>query len=275
MPVRTGSDHNMIQPPNFDASSMKILEELQEGRQLTNTQHFPARTLYIKLALDYSFFRDNLLKFRAHLHEIKVFIRISFDIMYIVCKMEKELLSLVYSNGIVDICLPRFILREELKIFESCFYTHHDNRLRILQEEFSQLFKKIKVKASILCFSIEEMSMTNQEALPQSSRLFELLKCNNTMQREELQRRDFILTKEVKLSKTQVTFLIGSRGTRIETLRKESGATIKIIPISEKMTMQERFHPETVQQTILVSGDLYSVALAITNIESALFAIGL
>lgn len=275
MPIRTSSDHNVIQPPDLDVSSMKILEELQEGKQFTNTQQFPPNTLYIKLALDYSFFRDNLLKFYTHLHEIKVFIRISHTTMYIVCKMERELLSLVYSDGIVDICPPRFILREELKIFDSCFYTYHDNRLRILQEDFSQLFKKIKVKASILCFSIEEMSMTNQEALPQSSRLAELLKCTNTMQGEELQRRDFIFTKEIKLSKTQVTFLIGSRGTRIEALREESGATIKIIPISEKMTMQERCHPDTVQQTILISGDLYSVALAITSIESALIALGL
>ncbi|CAI4049585.1 hypothetical protein SKDZ_14G1170 [Saccharomyces kudriavzevii ZP591] len=274
MPIRTSSGHHIAQPYNLDAGPIKLLGELQEGKQFSNTKDFPENTLYLKLALEYSFFRSNLLRFCIHLDKIKAFIR-SSDTVYILCVVEENLLSLIYSSGILEICLPRFILREDLKIFNGSFYTCHENRLRVFQEDVSQLFKKLEIKASMLCFTIEEICTANQGALPQSSRLSELLKCNSKMQETGLQRQDFIITIEIKLTKIQITFLIGSKGTRIENLREESGATIKIVPISEKMTIHERNHPGTVHQTILISGDLYSVALATTSIESALNTLGL
>lgn len=269
-----GGRHN-AQLLQLDTTLIKLLGELQEGKLFNNKIIFPEKTLYLKLVLNYSFFKNNLLDFCGHLDKIKAIIRSSFDTIYILCTMDEDLLNLAYSNGILEICLPRFILREDLKIFNSSFYTYHDNHLRILQEDISQLFLKVKIKASVICFTIEEISVINQEVLPQSLTVTELQKSNYKIQGNGPQRQDFIVTLEIKLTKTQITFLIGAKGTRIESLRERSGASIKIIPISEKMTMHERNHPDIVQQTMLISGDLYSIALAVTNIESALITLDL
>lgn len=119
------------------------------------------------------------------------------------------------GNMFAQVCF-----KEDLRVFNNTFYTYHDNRLRILQEDFSQLFKKIKTKASVLCFTVEEIFLTNQEILPQNSTVAELQKSTNKVQTNGPQRHDFIVTLEIKLNKTQITFLIGAKGTRIESLRK-------------------------------------------------------
>ena len=269
------SNQHSPQPFCLDTKLVKLLEELQEGKQFNNKNIFPEKALYLKLALDYSFFRKNLLEFCVHLDKIKGVIRPNYDTIYILCLLEVDLLNLVFTDNILEICLPRFVSREDLRVFNNTFYTYHDNRLRILQEDFSQLFKKIKTKASVLCFTVEEIFLTNQEILPQNSTVAELQKSSNKVQTNGPQRHDFIVTLEIKLNKTQITFLIGAKGTRIESLREKSGASIKIIPISDKMTAHERNHPESVQQTILISGDLYSIALAVTSIESALITLDL
>lgn len=168
MAIKRADDFDNTQSFHLDVRMIKILEELQEGKQFTNKKIFPKGTLYMKVSLDYFYFRSNLSRFCLHLDKIKVLIRTGFHAMYIFCVMEENLLNLVYNDDVLEICLPRFILREELKIFNNSFYTYHDNCLRIFQEDVSQLFKKIEFKTSALCFTLEELSMANSEALPQS-----------------------------------------------------------------------------------------------------------
>nr|CAI6415249.1 CMF_HP1_G0006900.mRNA.1.CDS.1 [Saccharomyces cerevisiae] len=252
------SNQHSPQPFCLDTKLVKLLEELQEGKQFNNKNIFPEKALYLKLALDYSFFRKNLLEFCVHLDKIKGVIRPNYDTIYILCLLEVDLLNLVFTDNILEICLPRFVSREDLRVFNNTF-THIT----------------ITAYASVLCFTVEEVFLTNQEILPQNSTVAELQKSTNKVQTNGPQRHDFIVTLEIKLNKTQITFLIGAKGTRIESLREKSGASIKIIPISDKMTAHERNHPESVQQTILISGDLYSIALAVTSIESALITLDL
>lgn len=157
------SNQHSPQPFCLDTKLVKLLEELQEGKQFNNKNIFPEKALYLKLALDYSFFRKNLLEFCVHLDKIKGVIRPNYDTIYILCLLEVDLLNLVFTDNILEICLPRFVSREDLRVFNNTFYTYHDNRLRILQEDFSQLFKKIKTKASVLCFTVEEIFLTTKK----------------------------------------------------------------------------------------------------------------
>lgn len=119
------SNQHSPQPFCLDTKLVKLLEELQEGKQFNNKNIFPEKALYLKLALDYSFFRKNLLEFCVHLDKIKGVIRPNYDTIYILCLLEVDLLNLVFTDNILEICLPRFVSREDLRVFNNTFYTYH------------------------------------------------------------------------------------------------------------------------------------------------------
>lgn len=79
-----------------------------------------------------------------------------------------------------------------------------------------------------------------------------------------------ICSQELLLNKDQVTYLIGKNGTRIETIRQVSRATIKVLPISKRLTTKELNHPDIVVQSISITGDWYQIALAFAYIEANL-----
>ena len=72
------------------------------------------------------------------------------------------------------------------------------------------------------------------------------------------------------MNKYQVTYFIGKNGARFEMIRQESMATIKILPISKRLTAKELNHPDIVIQSISITGDWYQVALAFAYIEANL-----
>ncbi|CCH58876.1 hypothetical protein TBLA_0B00310 [Henningerozyma blattae CBS 6284] len=77
-----------------------------------------------------------------------------------------------------------------------------------------------------------------------------------------------IESQDIVLVKTEVTFLIGENGERMEDIRKSSGATIKVHPLPERLTQYQRKHPNEVNQTISITGNLYCRAKAFTIMES-------
>lgn len=79
-----------------------------------------------------------------------------------------------------------------------------------------------------------------------------------------------IITRHLELNKQEITFLIGQQGSRIEFLRKKSHAIIKILPIAHRLRSDEVANPSLVQQSISITGDLQSVTIAFTLIESEL-----
>ncbi|EDO16216.1 hypothetical protein Kpol_1014p36 [Vanderwaltozyma polyspora DSM 70294] len=102
-----------------------------------------------------------------------------------------------------------------------------------------------------------------------------LLSTLDMMVKPELERpscdyRLNIYTHFMVLTKSQVAFLIGHKGSRIEEIRESTQTTIKILPISKKLTKDEISHPSRVKQTISITGDQYSVELAIATIDSHL-----
>lgn len=78
------------------------------------------------------------------------------------------------------------------------------------------------------------------------------------------------LTEELQLTKSQVTYLIGAAGTRIEATRLDSQATIKVLPIPRRLTASEQNHPHTQTQSLAITGNHYQVATALVLLECQL-----
>ncbi|SCU94151.1 LADA_0G06876g1_1 [Lachancea dasiensis] len=81
-----------------------------------------------------------------------------------------------------------------------------------------------------------------------------------------------VVTQTLKLNKVEVSFLIGHQGTKIQELRQESGATIKIIPIAQRLTIEQLNRPASIQQHITITGNLDTVTKAVSLIDSQLAA---
>lgn len=71
-----------------------------------------------------------------------------------------------------------------------------------------------------------------------------------------------VTTLELHLTKTQVTYLIGVSGTRIETTRELSQATVKVIPVPDRA--------KSTTQTIAITGTPLQMARALALLEAQL-----
>ncbi|CCF56213.1 hypothetical protein KAFR_0A07790 [Kazachstania africana CBS 2517] len=79
-----------------------------------------------------------------------------------------------------------------------------------------------------------------------------------------------IETHDIDLTKQKISFLIGKNGTRIEQIRDSSGAIIKIIPLPRKLKLKEQNCPDSVLQTISLTGEPCNIAMALSLIASQL-----
>ncbi|QLQ79411.1 hypothetical protein HG537_0C00580 [Torulaspora globosa] len=77
-------------------------------------------------------------------------------------------------------------------------------------------------------------------------------------------------TQELHLTKAAVTYLIGTAGERIETTRLCSQATIKVFPISKRLSASEQNHPRSQQQTLALTGTRHQLATAMALLETQL-----
>ncbi|SCU96375.1 LAME_0F16028g1_1 [Lachancea meyersii CBS 8951] len=83
-------------------------------------------------------------------------------------------------------------------------------------------------------------------------------------------RKKEVITHNVTLNKPEVTFLIGHQGTTIQQIRQESGATIKVIPIAARLTVEQLNSPKCVEQHLSITGDIISVTKAVCLIDARL-----
>lgn len=79
-----------------------------------------------------------------------------------------------------------------------------------------------------------------------------------------------IITRSIRLNKLEISFLIGKNGSRIESIRNSSAATIKIIPIANKLSSYELRNPKHIHQELSISGTSEELAKTIALIESYL-----
>ncbi|SJM85668.1 uncharacterized protein ZBIST_2379 [Zygosaccharomyces bailii] len=183
------------------------------------------------------------------------------DMRYFVCFIEKELLPAILKSTWAHIQLQEPIFKEEL-LMDSQFHISSDRmQVTIFAESTTILLKDIE--RNLHLFQHDKIPLSVVHPIPQAVHI----PLQGTAVPQVGQR---IVNYEVQLNKNQVTYLIGRNGVRIEMLRKTSQATIKILPIAKRLTEQELNHPESVNQSIIVTGELYEVALAFACIESYL-----
>ncbi|CCH41842.1 Meiotic recombination 1 protein [Wickerhamomyces ciferrii] len=81
---------------------------------------------------------------------------------------------------------------------------------------------------------------------------------------------DEIKYAHIKLTRKEVTYIIGRGGTKIEYLRKTSQATIKIIPLNSLMN-QDTLIGKTLLQYIRISGTAHQIKTAKRLIEDEIY----
>lgn len=79
-----------------------------------------------------------------------------------------------------------------------------------------------------------------------------------------------ITTHTVRLNKPEITFLIGRQGARIEQLRLQSRAVIKILPIPARLSANQLANPACIEQCLSITGDIESVARAVCLVGALL-----
>lgn len=75
---------------------------------------------------------------------------------------------------------------------------------------------------------------------------------------------------QIKISKRDISFLIGHHGKRIEFLKNTSGAIIKVIPISNKLNSVQTRNPRKITQEIILYGTIQQLHTALTLIDQHL-----
>ncbi|AMD22828.1 HHR059Cp [Eremothecium sinecaudum] len=79
-----------------------------------------------------------------------------------------------------------------------------------------------------------------------------------------------VVTEELELNKLQISFLIGENGSRIEHIKQMSFAVIKVLPIKNKLHTHDIRNPESVNQTLAITGYLLCVTRALAIIKAYL-----
>lgn len=195
------------------------------------------------------------------LQNLVVVTKTQHDMRCFVSFIGKELLPAILKGTWAHIQLQEPILKEEL-LMDSQFHISCDRtQVTIFAESTNILLKDIE--RNLRSFQHDKIPQSIGQLIPQG--VYIPLK---GMAAPRVGQK--IVNYELQLNKNQVTYLIGSNGARIEMLRKTSQATIKILPIAKRLTERELNHPERVTQSIIVTGDLYEVALAFACIESYL-----
>lgn len=177
------------------------------------------------------------------------------------CVLQKELLPAVLKKNWAQLQLSEPILHEDLTL-ESQFSISRD-RLQVTVFARSTVTLLKDIERNMDYFQQREQPSQVKNWVPESvyvhweEKAAPINPCR-------------ISSYEILLNKNQVTYLIGKNGARIEALREISNATIKILPISKRLTERELNHPSCVNQSISVTGDRFEIAMAFAYIESHL-----
>ncbi|CAR27167.1 ZYRO0C10472p [Zygosaccharomyces rouxii] len=168
----------------------------------------------------------------------------------------------VWNKGWITIRTGKPVFEEELTILSTFSISRDRLYVTILSDSIETLLADVGT-------NLKQFEQTSEPQLPRC--LTPPVSVNLPWRQSELSViKSRIFNEELSLNKDQVTYLIGKNGARIEMIRQESMATIKILPISKRLTAKELNHPDIVIQSISITGDWYQVALAFAYIEANL-----
>ena len=193
--------------------------------------------------------------------------RNAYSTFNVIFPFTEENIKIAYNGINMNIFLPNMVSGDQL-ILSSKYSILNLRTLTITQGDINLLFQDLQVNEKLLTFNEKkEYKIELKRSLPYKKQTLQEIKDNPG---DELPMRELILTVELTVSKAEVSFLLGHHGERIEQIRSLSCATIKILPIEKRLTLRDLNHPSQIIQQLSITGNKYSVAVALSRIEAEL-----
>lgn len=186
-----------------------------------------------------------------------------YSTVRIICNFNETLINVVNVNGYIEINCSRSVCQNDLHVISPYHLSTDGYSVILINDSSETLLNDIKNNLHLLRYITRALPIDLSYHISNSSNDLIVPRNDVTSVRD-------IVTCELKLNKRKITYLIGKDGHRIETIRQLSNATIKIIPIPKRLNDRELNNPNSINQSVLVSGDPHSVAIALINIEAQL-----
>lgn len=249
---------------------LRLLDDLKEGESCQLRKAEPLLEC-VNVEIDWWHFRS-LVGGAEHLSDYVCVTRKHGGIVSVLCVFQADILKRLISKDWVKLKLKRLTCANEIEMVSAHRLSDNKQFLTVFNTSFDVLFKDLQRNISLLSTECHLPVSTRFTASVLTPVVLIASSSNSSSFSQIPQEKESqnITSYEIPLRKSQVTYLIGKGGTRIESIRDQSKATIKILPISKKLTTYELSRPDSVLQAITITGDWLSVALAMAHIESHL-----
>lgn len=249
---------------------LTLLDDLKEGESCQLRKMEPLLEC-VNLEIDWWHFRS-LVGGAEHLSDYVCVTRKHGGTVSVLCSFQANTLKRLISKDWVKLKLKRLTCATEIEMVSAHRLSDNKQFLTVFNTSFEVLFEDLQRNISLLSTECHLPVLTRFTAsvLPPAVLIASSSNSSSLSQIPQEKESQNIASYEIPLRKSQVTYLIGKGGTRIESIRDQSKATIKILPISKKLTTYELSRPDSVLQAITITGDWLSVALAMAYIESHL-----
>ncbi|SMN19782.1 similar to Saccharomyces cerevisiae YNL210W MER1 Protein with RNA-binding motifs required for meiosis-specific mRNA splicing [Maudiozyma saulgeensis] len=216
--------------------------------------------------------------------DIEIVNIIDFSSYIVLVPVTKNLIEILNLNGILKIHLPKPLCQDSIPFPNDYIVSNCDNLITFLIENTSQLYEILLHYKSYFddghlikqwCFTRPHMvedKVVPEAGVPEVVRTtsIEDIVVDDNIISDNPNNIPEISSIELCLNKLQISYLIGKEGYWVNFIREFTDATIKILPIPKKLTVQQISSPRSVFQTIIVTGTLFEITNTLTLIESTL-----
>lgn len=222
----------------------RVMEALECGKIWYNQQGLDRR--YVSLEIDWFEFRaiewNQCLIAVFNTHKGTVAAK---------CRMEQEVIEALSKCRWVTLHLNQMVCKDELS-FQSEFRLCGDFKsISIAKPQFEPLYRDLMNHLDL--FEHQGTQLMPPSPLRDPGLSACILASHSAPSIE---------TQEVSMTPREVTYLIGTAGTRIETTRDHSQATIKVLPLPHRTRSKT--------QTLAITGTTHQVAAALALLEAQL-----
>ncbi|CUS22424.1 LAQU0S05e05050g1_1 [Lachancea quebecensis] len=193
----------------------------------------------------------------------------SYHAVTVECPLDGELLASLFGDAPVCMLLPRELvhvirtgrlkLRSQVRALSARSITLEDSNSALAFTDFARLVAHSFYK----CPHAPFCPIPARAAPRRTPALSAVATAHSCISPE-------ITTHTVRLNKPEITFLIGHQGARVEQLRLQSRAVIKILPIPAKLSTTQLSNPASIEQCLSITGDTESVARAVCLVGALL-----
>lgn len=253
------------------SSLVERIDQLKLGESCSNNLLTPVDKV-IEVLIDVWKFKRKLLEYSIVQKLVVTITKIDTCMVSVVLEYCADSLKEIFAlqNWITIRCKEQ-VTRSQV-LMHSRFNIANNNRdVTIFNQSLDHMMTDVQENKTLLTFQMDMNVRVNFDFLVDA--VYSSSGYNQNTSSYHVPLPDYnisIATHILKLTKPEVAFLIGCSGARIKSIREESNATIKVLPISNKLAKRDLNKPSNIRQSITVSGDLYSVALTMATIDSHL-----